>query len=85
MSGGTLENMTCWDGSPVAYIGLMALSVCCLWWSLRFLLLKRKRRGHWQRMILVSLPVLVSLLILIDFLTYLVRTYHYILSHPNLW
>lgn len=85
MSDSTLGSMTFWDDSPFAYIGLMALAVLCLWLSLRFLLLKRKRRGLWQRVILVSLPVLVSLLILVDFITYLARTYRYILSHPNLW
>lgn len=83
MSDSTLEYMTRWDGSPGPSIGVMAVAVLVLWWSLR--LLRWKRRGRWQRALLVSFPATVSLLVLADFITCLVWTYRFILSHPDLW
>lgn len=85
MSGGIIESMTRWDGEPQVYIALMAVSVVCLWLSLHFVLQKRKWRGRWRRLIIVALPMLVSLLMLIDFIAYVVTTYLYLLDHPNLW
>lgn len=77
--------MTCWDGASTEFIGLMSCAVVGLWLCVRHLWLKRKRHGRMRRALVVALPMLISLLILWEYVAYLVRTYCYILAHPHLW
>jgi hypothetical protein len=87
VSDNSLIFMTGWDDSPGVFIAMMALSVICLWLSLRYVFrnLKRRRRWLWRRLSYVLLPVVIALLILSDYLFYLLWTYRYILDRPHLW
>lgn len=87
MSDSTLISMTRWDGSPEVFIALMAISVICLWLSLRYVFRNLKRRRRWwrRRLSYVLLPMVIALLILSDYLFYVLSTYCYILDRPNLW
>lgn len=87
MSDSTLEYMTRWDGEPEVFIALMATSVLCLWLSLGYVFRNPKRRRRWwrRRLSYVLLPVVIALLILSDYLVYLLETYRFILARSYLW
>lgn len=59
-----------------AYIYFMALSVLCLWSSVKFLLLNRRRKDAVYLLIVLTPIILFALLVVGSYVIYLAETYH---------
>ena len=73
------------DSDSYEFIVVMAFSVLCLWSSLKFLVINRRRSDGIYLIIALSPVVLAALYVTYEYLSHVIETYYFIYRHRAFW